>query len=73
MPGKCLTCQGYIGPDQEAEMVSGTPVSYRHASIEDCRAALSNPGVAGQNRLQRVKDRKGHKANLPGLDEMEKW
>jgi len=66
---KCLTCSGQITPDQEEEMVPGTVLRYRHGREADCMAELRGDTSAGLRAARRG----GHRANLPGLDDMEKW
>jgi len=50
-------------------MVPGTVLRYRHGREADCMAELRGDTSAGLRAARRG----GHRANLPGLDDMEKW
>lgn len=74
MAHKCLACSGLIGEEQDEEMITGQVVRYIHTHHEDCQAELAKRSELGLAvRRDRLRQRKGRKPNLPGLDDMEKW
>ena len=77
MKHKCLSCSGQITEGQEEERVpenKGAVVRYRHVNYEDCQAELSGPSELGSAlHAERIRQRRGHVANLPGLGTMEDW
>lgn len=76
MTHKCLTCDGQIAEGQEEEKVPGKSNNdrWRHVNYEDCQAELSGPSeLSGVLRSDRIKQRGGVVAKLPGLSNMEEW
>ena len=76
MTHKCLTCSGQITEGQEEEQISGKGKTcrYRHVNYEDCQAELSGPSeLSSALHADRLRQRRGHAANLPGLGTMEDW
>jgi hypothetical protein len=71
---KCLACSGQIGEDQDEEMIPGQDVRSMHTHWEDCEKALSGrSGRSAAQRSERIRKRRGHVVNMPGLDDMEEW
>jgi hypothetical protein len=45
-----------------------------HTHWEDCEKALSGrSGRSAAQRSERIRKRRGHVVNMPGLDDMEEW
>ncbi len=64
---RCLTCSGEITEEQEEEEVAGR---YVHVKYEDCQQSLSGRSEMSEAlRVDRLRQRGGHKGNLPGLDD----